>query len=988
MKTMKPVSMTCRTRQAGQSLTVAIIVLFLLLFLAGLFIALVVNNLRNASSASSRSTADRLAQAGIEYLDKQLTEQPVGADWRPEPTTVTNESDPDYPWLKPCDRATSADDTCGYTRVDFGADGQQPGNQGGRALVKITYDPNGGQPSSKYLRLDSVGRVGQIVADDPTTYGRSESLGLRRDLVALKSIGLNEYLRYITNKDNRPAVAALGAIQQAKDTPAGRGARPYNTALQLRDIESYYYGPVRVNGSLTFYGANRIFLDPRRNDALEVAGSIVLNNVDGSAISPPSSAVGNPARVYVANLATGSIPTTPNVLPSTSTNFSTLEGLVRDNAVAGPESNLRAVSRTQAPLIDTSIGSGGLTRYRALTQYSAPGGEWPNPVDVAGLGPDTPGQRGWGQGLYIDNRNDSTLPSNSLFGAYSPRTNWLTPGSSYWTGDFKYDPPAVDIELTPRAMILNRKGATGRSYFFDPQGRRLSNNSTVVRYTHSPSPPGGPGYDPNLDNVPQAGYAAEGGALYKFAGYPASRRSDIASDLYEGEYVVFAEGNVRIKGVVGGLDAERRRYFLRHLTIVSNGTIFIDGSVLRDNIDAGDTNPTAAYVRGRSSIALLAKQYVAVNTTQFFSPGAGQWARELPGVSGGGIELSAAQRNFDFGLVQAPVDYFTPFGALDPSPGRTRVSAPYMPAVYVRHLAAVAGQVAPLSLFVNEASLGTPNLYNFGGTATFLVDSPADSGGFRSDIFPLNAAQLFPNNAYPIASGPAFGTRNRLSFYYDPSAPVPEGTVRGDYRLARLSVAPMDVRIEALLYAQEGSLFIIPGPWLNPNPNDTFERYTDSFRNGGTLASFRRADEQVGGNRVNPRFPFYGEPQDIRITFFGAITENLPAEVGDQAAWLEKWGWIPTYQGSTGLPSAPGYPGQESLQFAVHGPSGILPGPGGGARLGGGTGILYIFDDRMIAPYGSDAQPLRRDSYGNTLPIAPCLPVAPGLLYTGENTRY
>ena len=54
-----------RHREGGQSLTVAIVVMFLLLFIAGLFIALVINNLRNTKDAAQRVNALRKGQADV-----------------------------------------------------------------------------------------------------------------------------------------------------------------------------------------------------------------------------------------------------------------------------------------------------------------------------------------------------------------------------------------------------------------------------------------------------------------------------------------------------------------------------------------------------------------------------------------------------------------------------------------------------------------------------------------------------------------------------------------------------------------------------------------------------------------------------------------------------------------------------------------------------------------------------------------------------------
>src|SRR5687767_5171296 len=79
--------------QAGQSVAVAVIVLFLLLFLAGIFIAIIAGNIKNTQRATNTSAGGRFSEAGIKYLDEQLTNSPEGADWRPQPFGVLDPSD-------------------------------------------------------------------------------------------------------------------------------------------------------------------------------------------------------------------------------------------------------------------------------------------------------------------------------------------------------------------------------------------------------------------------------------------------------------------------------------------------------------------------------------------------------------------------------------------------------------------------------------------------------------------------------------------------------------------------------------------------------------------------------------------------------------------------------------------------------------------------------------------------------------------------------
>jgi hypothetical protein len=75
---------------------------------------------------------------------------------------------------------------------------------------------------------------------------------------------------------------------------------------------------------------------------------------------------------------------------------------------------------------------------------------------------------------------------------------------------------------------------------------------------------------------------------------------------------------------------------------------------------------------------------------------------------------------------------------------------------------------------------------------------------------------------------------------------------------------PLQVQVQALIYAQNGSWFIIPGPWFN-----------EDF---STKDSYPSVD-----------YPAYHEPLNICISVYGAISENMPAPLGDVADWTGKW---------------------------------------------------------------------------------------------------
>jgi len=79
-------------------------------------------------------------------------------------------------------------------------------------------------------------------------------------------------------------------------------------------------------------------------------------------------------------------------------------------------------------------------------------------------------------------------------------------------------------------------------------------------------------------------------------------------------------------------------------------------------------------------------------------------------------------------------------------------------------------------------------------------------------------------------------------------------------------VDPLPVQVEALIYAQNGSWFVIPGRWFNDDPDSTLDYPPTS------------------------QHPGYHEPLNIRISVYGAVCENMPADLGSVAGWTSRWG--------------------------------------------------------------------------------------------------
>ena len=248
----------------------------------------------------------------------------------------------------------------------------------------------------------------------------------------------------------------------------------------------------------------------------------------------------------------------------------------------------------------------------------------------------------------------------------------------------------------------------------------------------------------------------------------------------------------------------------------------------------------------------------------------------------------------------------------------------------------------------------TPQTFNTLTHATFDLSSfPALSGALATDLFQLSVGK---------DSG------------YDPG---PNGVISQsaqDVALERVAVLPMDIRIEAVLYAQTRSFFVIPGEWFNTNAADNLDAYLQSFNSPSGTPSRPFTDN---------RFPMYGQAIDLKITISGSVSEAHPADIAAQTAWMQKWGWIPQYHGSLGVSSNTAGTSGSALapEASGHGPTGQPA-----------VGLQIVYDPQAGYPYdpmpaGNGATPyyLRSDKYGRPLPFTPMLPVSTGLLYSGQS---
>lgn len=893
-------------RRRGQTLVIAIMVMFILAVVATVFIALVARNLSRSARSYSTDAVASIAEAGVRYADEMLTTSDDGADWRPIPDNLPASlmnDDPDFQWLRPYAPVETANRSAGpsggFTRFNSGQ---------GRFLLRLSYNPDPKVVMSKHIKIESVGRWGTIDVNDPTTFHDASHYRLRREITAFKPIGITDYSRFITNKDNRSADIALGV--PGFKTTFGRNSSKYG----MRG------GPIRVNGNLMWYGqwgqgtSVDIYLRGALTNDLTQNPTDILP-IDGVEVSGQIRCDADPAndadvvRVRVHQLLDGS-DNTIAVLPSDDPAFTTADGFYRDGVGnVDPDSRPRGVKRIEPPLVDQADPTNTTTRYKVLTLNSGErrlvGSRW---VNLGALG--------WGKGIYINNPNDKQDNSDTLGGSFSLRADWTQPNnmmSTSWKGPY-YVPPGVVIDLEPNNIdeygnhcftITRTDVLTGRNFgqnamWSDADGYGRPEWGSTIRMPYP---------DPHNGRIVSNG---SGG-----------------TKKIDGNGVIYAEGNIRIRGM---LPAGMK------LTIVSNQNIYIEGNLLKYREPGTPVTNTDNYRNADPTcgLALLARQNIVVNTTQFLSP------QSSIGPDDQGADSLLGGDSYHLVVRNSPDSRFRcrfDFGPYESETG----TAPSKWWLFLRH-SGEAG-AAYINAWLNPAdtsanwrimNLNTgvfpglpPHVWGVGdprfGPGGGLPPGAGIGSAFVFNVFDLSAVM---GNATDLVPGP--GVPNILQIALDDAV-----YARSNYWMGGCAVLPMDVRIEAILYAQEGSFFVIPGTWINPDASDTDP-----------------TDRPPG---IDKRFPLYGQPMDIRIIIDGAVSENMPAVIGDVEHWMTKWGRIPAQYGSSGEPTA--HPGE---------------------------GITFLYDDHVGWPLDDAGQPVRVDAYGRALPLAPKLPVSGSLIYFGD----
>lgn len=1016
-------------RQSGQTLVIAILLLGVLLILGVAFSGIVSRNIQQAGRSAQRTVAGDLADAGIRYAHYQLLYSGLGADWRPSATPLPIDpqgftKDPDALYLRPAPNPPVGLRDPADPQLDLGGpDGLGPYSRvivdRGRYLVRVRFAPADfdtfANPigawrrpgkARNYLLIESVGRPGTVRPGDPTTLAieaakvanytndadyRTSLQRMRvvdtrnanqRRLVALASIGIIESARFITDKYRVTRMAEIG-------TPTDSGIRyedqPVNVItqwggpLQAGSTTFQGTGSLYSNAGLMVYGRHDVLLNRDLGDMWAVHGQI-RGADDNSGLRLRVD--GDPASPYVIEN------NTPNSLNSRNQNFNTIGGLLRDGEVdVDPSGYARSIPYKAPPSFLTPDPATNQNRYVFMTRNSGPLDQFGNNT----------GRFGYGNGVYVDSSergNASTEDQRETVEVSKSLPNdWLNPNNANsigWQGPF-YVPLAAYLRLLPDGFEITRDSRSARRFWRAPDGGQTS--TSKMRY--------------RLRTINNQTYIINSIVSGNRIDLPNLDNSEFTANGRPFNGVIYFEGDVRVRGVIPTH---------MQLTVASMGTIYVEGSITKGIVDE---RGTVIAEPSRSMLMLMAKDFIALNTTQFFGPAAG----EVPRPKNADI-LPDTPNPIELDLSEAPQITLHAQFLLNPNGQGANVLNPqtwqpfanrytefgsganWASSMLLTHAADdngptfIALDIAPQTF--NDITATPYQTYWFGRQLGFggagVVDAnaaaPFYSPGGNIPIFGLgnpstNAYPKFETIGFPIVS-PTWALANRQLV-------PPGGNAEGNYRLgaqdesllnirlssaggiapknyalARFAVTPHDIRIEAAMYAEEGSFFVIPGPAFNYNPDDNRIDFEDRVQNlGDRDLALRERFERFG---VSPEVPFYGEPLDVRIQIIGAISENMPPPIGQQAEWQKKWGWIPRFVGGTGrfIPSQhvpAGYNLQGNDRFVPN---------------------LIVTYDPALATAGYETlpgqwAPLRTNADGQALPPMPMLPVSPTLIYFGDN---
>ncbi|BCM93420.1 hypothetical protein IAD21_05311 [Abditibacteriota bacterium] len=417
--------------------------------------------------------------------------------------------------------------------------------------------------------VDSVLAAGQVhLATDP--FGKTLT-GVRVELAA--QLGASLPIG-ITSNDSAIDYNLDGTIA---------GDKSENTTLAVSNNTNA--GSVRVNGGLSLLGGVLLpDLDATAGTTVRVSGLLVQSA---------------PTTDSKATISTSAAPATPIDLAngSNAANFPGA-GVSADLVADGADrlQNNPAGDRSVAPFTPPDFASGaGVLRYRELTRDSK----------STVTGQPEAANYGYGEGLYINNPSDRERVYDTVTNKLRDMTQpelvkmWLSrqaDGSDDTSARFnRVGTPAVATATDASLEEEHLRGWAGPDEFHA--------RGALVELFNDPSDGNAPKIAVTLDSRADNSTAAPNNSQ---GAVPAKAWRDATGATQTGVYrrvfawptngVIFAEGNVRVRGEVTGVP--------RSLTIVSQNNIYIDGSI-----------GTTGLAPKTPKVLLLARKNVVANPT-------------------------------------------------------------------------------------------------------------------------------------------------------------------------------------------------------------------------------------------------------------------------------------------------------------------------------------------------------------------------------------
>lgn len=881
-----------------------------------------------------------------------------------------------------------------------------------------------------YLRLEAVGRAGRVDPNDPTTLlangvqvagfandaAFNDALNLmksidsrnvdQKKLMAFASLGLIEHSLFVTNKYKVSRAAELGSPTAAATGPETDGLG-ITTEGQRVVVPSIYggqlfdaagtqvtrgTGSIYSNADVVFHGVTQTYLNSGIGDSISVAGTIRAANssslVQILAVDPQ-----NPNIVTPINLSGAQ-------LNSTSTGFLTEKGLLRDgNQEIDGDGYPRSVSRKEPPSFLSLDPATGANRYITATRDSG--------VIVNNR---NTGRYGYGIGVYVDAQDRAnTANENEREAAGAAKSlpdDWLkpnNPGSVAWKGPY-YIPIGTYMVLQPDGFVLIRdsRAANPDQRFWRHLDGSLTATSRIRYRLRTVALPGGTFetyslnsiVNPTLVDLPAAGLTD---ATFINNGQP-----------FNG--LVVCQGDLRIRGVIP-TDQQ--------LTVVSMGSIYVEGSITKGIVRENSSTLTGP---SRSMLMLMAQDYVALNTTMFFGPSVGETVQPkntdpMPNTPNP-VELDFTQGRLSLqtefilnpdnaaGQPLGNPQTWTPFALSylsDTYAGGTATNSPWM---LLQHAADDNGPAAirvgvtgmtyadptatPTSYYlfhnvdpnqgtvVGNYNLDVWNLFGTPSSAIYGLTRPARSAYPRFETISARltdgtlgyAGRKIGPSAGSAVGDFALGVQDPTRFDVELESGL--GTIATkNYALSRFGMNPHDVRVEAGIFAENGSFFVIPGPAFNMNSEDTRTKFNQDVANVGLTTAQQIRFDDFG---VMPATPFYNEPLNCRVSLIGSISENMPVPISQQAEWQRKWGWMPRTIGATGLYAPHQHIPQNWGTITGNTPTQFYV-----------PNLILSYDPSLALGSADGATPIRTTPDGRwILPPMPRLPVSPSLAYFGE----